>query len=334
MKRVLVLGNGFDRDFGSDTTYKTYAYTHFSKIQYVSPLFHELKARFDSLDDKNWFDFELEIAHYLKKWSSQTISSDVIQADEQYFKELLSMCRYMDIVGWKTPYSQREGYVNKNIQSEPFLFKNNVLLTERKQSVAYRILLLIAQYPDFFSDIITFNYTPLPDYLGIAVDQQYSSDSDTIRRVMAALSPKLKPIHITGPESQRKGVLGVSSTTPIPQGYEFLRKSNQVSKQDFEFVRDAIYDANQLIIFGHSLGESDFDYFSPLFKDMFSLEPHHDREVTIITYNNNRTLLENIQKMVGRKSIQMSKNFVKIKFIYTDYIESNWNWTSFINNFH
>lgn len=342
LKRVLVLGNGFDLDLGSDTTYYTYASTHFNNSKTHSPLYDFLALKYKQAKEKNWFDFEAEIASYLEQIAQlPIIDAQMIQADKKYFEEeLLPLCQYMNTVGWKTPFYEREGYVDKNTANDSSLYKNPVQLEVRKQSVAYKTLELIAKHPGHYSRIITFNYTKLPIYVNNALSDVYDCKPEVISTYSKIIDGKMFPIHIEGPKEDKRGVLGVSDSALVPKGYEFLKKSTQVSTERREQVIKTIFEADELIVFGHSLGDSDSDYFQPLFADMFKDmtvrrdNPPRDRMITFITYRDNRGIMMQIQKMAAVKNILFHSHYPKLRFIYTDQLESLWAWKEFESGFN
>ena len=343
LKRVLILGNGFDLDLGSDTTYFTYASTHFNNSKIHSPLYDYLALKYDQEKEKNWFDFEAEIASYLLERIAPLpiIDTKKIQADKKYFEEeLLPLCRYMDIVGWKTPFYEREEYVDRNNATDSSLFKNPVQLEVRKQSVAYKTLELIARHPEHYSRIISFNYTKLPIYVNNALSDVYGCKPDMISTYGKIIEGKILPIHIEGSKEDKRGVLGVSDSVIVPYGYEFLRKSTQVSVERRELVIKTIFEADELVLFGHSLGDSDSDYFQPIFADMFKEmtarknNSSRDRKITVITYRDNKSIMMQIQKMAAVKNILFHSNYPKLRFIYTDQLESQWAWEEFESEFN
>ena len=134
-KRVLVIGNGFDLDFGSDTRYCTFARGELSQLsENDSPLLRFLKKKYNELQDKNWFGFEKELAEYVS--SIQGVpSEDTIERDRKDFQGLLSIWKYMDRMGWKTEKEQRTEYVNSHLEDKPGLQVNPVQIWGRDESV-------------------------------------------------------------------------------------------------------------------------------------------------------------------------------------------------------
>lgn len=320
-KRVLVIGNGFDLDFGSDTRYCTYARVELSQLsENDSPLLRFLKKKYIELQDKNWFDFEKELAEYVS--SIQGVpNEETIEKDRKDFQGLLSIGKFMDIVGWKTEKEQRTEYVNSHLNDKPELLSNPVQIWGRDESVANLLLNLIAKSPSYFSQIVTFNYTNLYQYLRVAIDELYCHDDIKTEDVLEKIH--IIPIHIEPFGNNDKiGVLGIEDSLNVPAGYEFLKKSNQIEENKRRRVISLIFEAEELVIFGHSLGNSDSDYFKPLFMDMFSENPSHERKITFITKGNNSGIWEQIRKYTGQINIMPKKRCTDIHFVNTEAIES------------
>ena len=85
MSRILIIGNGFDIDYGFDTTYFTFAKAHFSSHHEGCPLFRFLKNELK--DDSLWYDLEKELEIYVTNYSKDNTDEDV-KNDQGYFDEL------------------------------------------------------------------------------------------------------------------------------------------------------------------------------------------------------------------------------------------------------
>ena len=290
-------------------------------------MFLYLKEKYESKQNKAWFNFEDEILSYAESLNTKPISQDCLTADRDYFhNHLIPIARVLNIFAWKTPFYERVEFVDKNKKNyDP----NPVQFKGRKNSVAYKILELIAGNPEYFSEIITFNYTDLPSYIRNAMSEYYDYNRDRVQESMEQL--KITPVHIETKNEHQYGVLGISDLSLIPQEYNFLRKSNQIASEKRDRVMQSMLEADELVIFGHSLGDSDADYFKPIFKDMFSEHPTHERKVTLITKNSNKDLLERITKLNDDNNIHIKSNFEQLKFVYTDSLESMWEWWDLSN---
>lgn len=330
-KRVLIIGNGFDLDFGSDTRYSTFARSYLSEqSESDSNLLHYLKKKYEEIPNKDWFDFEKEIENYIK--DKKAPSQESIDADKEDFNRLLGIGHSMDIIAWKTHREERSEYVNANLDKNPSLFPNPVQMWGRENSMANKILHLIAQYPTYFSKIISFNYTNFYEYLKVAIDDYVKHDDEKSYEILNMLS--IIPIHIEPKDSgERTAVLGINDSVIVPSGYEFLKKGNQIEKSRRESAIQDIFKADELVIFGHSLGDSDADYFKPLFKDMFSENPSHERRITFITKGNNSGIWEQIRRYSGLINIMPKKCCTDIHFIDTAVMESVFEYESLLMDF-
>ena len=191
---------------------------------------------------------------------------------------------------------------------------------------------LIAESPTYFSQIVTFNYTNLYKYLRVAIDELYCHDDIKTEDILEKIH--FIPIHIEPFGNDDKiAVLGIEDSVNVPDGYEFLKKSNQIEENKRRRVISLIFEADELVIFGHSLGNSDADYFRPLFKDMFSENPSHERIITFITKGNNSGIREQIRKYSGLINIMPKKRCTDIHFIDTAVMESVFEYESLLMDF-
>ena len=64
-KIVVILGNGFDLDFGLKTSYKDFWESEFCPKDYPAPLINHLNQRWrDNLEAVKWYDLENELLNY------------------------------------------------------------------------------------------------------------------------------------------------------------------------------------------------------------------------------------------------------------------------------
>lgn len=151
--------------------------------------------------------------------------------------------------------------------------------------------------------IYTFNYT----------------DLDLIMRVMG-YNGLFKSVHIHGSVEDKTLVLGIEGDNiNIMPEYSFLIKTNNNNYRENEIEQDMM-NANEVIIFGHSLNMIDAVYFKDYLCDLSS-NVNHNRKLTIITYNEDSklALLDNIRKM----EISVPKLFLRghLEILLTDKIE-------------
>lgn len=84
-------------------------------------------------------------------------------------------------------------------------------------------------------------------------------------------------------------ILGAGDNTQIPDEYDWLYKTSNRNYSSNNLA-DSLANADEICIFGHSLGENDFDYFKPFFKrisqdiDLTYHNPMTDRRIKVTIY--------------------------------------------------
>ena len=120
------------------------------------------------------------------------------------------------------------------------------------------------------------------------------------------------------------GICGIDDSIKLPKNMKFFRKSGQFDDISIrEDIINYINNADELIIFGHSLGLCDSDYFKDIFCKLFS-EDSEDKRITIITYDNKGPIIEKIATLTGKTKNELlsSKHFYKLHFLYTKHIDN------------
>jgi len=84
-------------------------------------------------------------------------------------------------------------------------------------------------------------------------------------------------------------ILGAGDNTLLPDEYDWLYKTSNKNYSSNNLA-DSLANADEICIFGHSLGENDFDYFKPFFKrisqdiDLTYHNPMTDRRIKVTIY--------------------------------------------------
>lgn len=339
INRVFIVGNGFDLDCGLDTTYDTFCKTHFcdsNTADYTSSKMYKfLKEKFViATEGKNWFSLEDEMRNYIIQHNSEFQSS--FKSDRCYFNELIKAIRiHIQIFAQTTKCMERTEYVRANADNTD-LFKNPVQIHIRKDSVAYEVLKSIVRNPLYFTQIISFNYTNIQNVLNCVVGEIVGFNESQLNK-RKDLLPHVQYIHCNF--DSNCAVLGIEQRifandgqeVVIPQSYNFLKKCNQFSPSERQRAIDTVMTADELVIFGHSLGQADADYFKPLFEDMFANKPSHERKITFITYNDNREILKHVKYYAGGNNIVPHHSFKDLSFIYTSVEESRITYSNLLN---
>lgn len=175
----------------------------------------------------------------------------------------------------------------------------------RKISCAAMLLKLMCDYPAEF-EIYNFNYTDLnvlAKSLGYEGHLHYS--------------------HVHG-DLQSEIILGFEDDVPELQDFYYMIKTFN-SSYSTSHIRESLSKAHEVIIFGHSLGSTDYPYFSEFFASKSSISSKFDNpmRISIITANEDSKLsiLKQLRKMNNnRTNILLDRN--DVTFFYTN------NWTT------
>ena len=157
--------------------------------------------------------------------------------------------------------------LKKYLQSEQTNLRKNAHDNKAKE-----ILTMFSKKKNYF--IHSFNYT----------------DIKNISSILNIRLDKYRIEEVHGTLEDGDIILGAGDNTQLPKEYDWLYKTS--NKNYFSNnLADSLANADEIFIFGHSLGENDFDYFKPFFQrisqhmDLSYHGPMTDRrlKLTIIT---------------------------------------------------
>ena len=298
-KIVLILGNGFDLDLGLKTSYKDFWESEFCPKDYPAPLIHHLNQRWpDNLEAVKWYDLENELLNYYKSIPDPTKGQDIITEEERALLEKFTS--YGQACGW---YNEQLDLVQSLIDKGVLFYNGNILRhvdehlkedalkspiwRDRKalglikdglckylksivgqgydsESVALNVLFAAetAREAGNFLNIYTFNYTELPvDY------------GDGFKDIIH---------YVHGSRLKEKIIVGTRDDQDIDSNYDFLQKSFDPHFNPPALVADLL-DADEVIIFGHSIGTNDRQYFKAFFKQQTDYANPKRKDITIFT---------------------------------------------------
>lgn len=337
-KIVLVVGNGFDLDLGLKTSYKNFWESEYCPKNYPSPIIRHLNGKwYKDLNAVRWYDLENE----LHTFALSGDKSDVISEEERSFLQrnseydlyneyiFLSRCNtfnslvnkgcirvesipnikvnvpyhshYLCPVGWRNKQSLQliKDGLCKYLKSVEFSFKTNYNTT-----VAYNVLqsLFCSLEAGASLDIFSFNYTHFPD-LGIRLDV---------------------PVHyMHGSCEDGKVIIGTRDDLSIEKDYDYLQKAMDPYFNPPALVK-SLREADEVIFFGHSLGENDKQYFTSFFRHSASFDSQQSKDITIFTFDQTAEddIKRSLNKMTdGNLSVLFSNNnlmFIKTAAIADD----------------
>lgn len=169
------------------------------------------------------------------------------------------------------------------------------------ESMAAKVLKAIVAN-GYFTSIYTFNYTDLyniAERIGIHSRFDYES--------------------VHGSLARNSIIIGVDDSAQLRNGYSYLRKvfSEYYTSHN---IRYALQECDEVVFFGHSLGETDYPYFADFFDDQSQCaERKNGKHITIFTKDNKSRyqILEQLRMMNGGRTERL-QNDNDFKIIMTD----------------
>lgn len=297
MENVIVFGNGFDLAFDLPTSYADFVNSSYWPINGAAAvpdtgflmgfIYDFTRRNLDSLGNVNWIDLESLILEYaLSKKKRLNFASDdeVVKADKAFF-ELLKR-RF-------TEYLVYEVY--------PLLtskLKSDLLLVNKVMKA------VIAN--GSFKKAYSFNYTDTAEI----IDFVYGC-SLNVTHLHGVVRDACDPI-----------ILGISDSADVPSEYSFLMKSHHSSFCSHN-LNDDLYGADEIILYGLSLGSADFEYFKrflvDIVKDYRSGTPK--KHIHIFTFDDKSRsgIMKSITDIAG---LRMSDVYACIDFKF--YVAVGW----------
>lgn len=295
-KIVVILGNGFDLDLGLKTSYKHFWESDFCPKDYPAPIIKHLNQCWPgSLDAVKWYDLENELLMYAIKGDKK----DVVSAQERNYilsnddstlytrinyygsDDIMSSLvekGYMKIdrgstyrvtIPYKEDYSMTAQWRDQKALQHIKDGLCNYLVSlqyerEAKDTIAYQVLQFLSIEADGKSSvaIYSFNYTDAKDF------------------VNAAQNAKIQYMH----GNCRDGgiIIGTRDDSEFVPSYDFLQKSFDPSFNPPALVAD-LQEADEVIIFGHSIGDNDRQYFKAFFLHQTDFANTRRKDITIFT---------------------------------------------------
>ncbi|WP_320906247.1 AbiH family protein [Bacteroides nordii] len=303
-KRVLIIGNGFDLCLGRKTSYKDFCQSEFCPKNYPSPLIKHLNDKWnDNLDAVKWYDLENELYNYyirIKNNNGQIIDlyndkekeilnliqtngpiskyNSFIQANAETVNKLLNK----DIL-WMPQFDYYLRLSHEDILNSPIerdkkalqLIKDGLIqyLIKVQQeainenSIAAIVARVFMQNKSNDQIVVySFNYTSFSE---VAPNSSFAMEfNDTINYVHGCI---LDENIILGTRDEK-----------IAHNYDFIQKSFDSQYNPPAMVYD-LMDADDITIFGHSLGINDSQYFKAFFERQSSSTNPQKKNITIFT---------------------------------------------------
>lgn len=339
-KRVLVVGNGFDIAIGRKTGYPDFYQSKYCPKHYPAPVIAWLNEKLGDRDDVKWYDLESElqnyaieankngnadgpfyseeekkVIYYLKTTSCEPISKIYreVATGVECFNEIeadLVNRNILYVDSWgvtRVPfelseltqtYSERDRIALQMIKQGLSAFLNNMPDEQHKvDNLAYLLMKESLEDIQERTIVYSFNYT---DISRAFTKDEYRADDFDERIHYVHGSLKTNDIII----GAKDGDYGK---------YNFLQKVFDPDYTSSTLLPDLLA-AEEVVIYGHSLGDCDSQYFEPFFYQQ--VQPNATRKtITIYTFDekSKEDIKCNLQKLTGNKlSYLCNMNTVEI----------------------
>lgn len=297
-KIVLILGNGFDLDLGLKTSYKDFWESEYCPKDYPAPLIKHLNESWpDSIDAVKWYDMENELLNYYKLRRLTPDYPDVISSDlmeyvrnfnpyeyacraytgiDPEMEELVSLGygKFNELPMWALIPLQEEFKKSQECRDKSALqlikerlckyLSSIYKVNQTSNNVSFQVLAYLDEEAKKGNlvNIYTFNYTPV---------------------LLNGSKPDAAIVHyMHGRCSEGKIIIGTRDDKEFSPSYDFLQKSFDPSFNPPAIVAD-LQEADEVVIFGHSIGENDWPYFKAFFKQQTDFTNKHRKDITIFT---------------------------------------------------
>ena len=260
-------------------------------------------------------------------------------------------------LGWKTQFSEFAGsaYWPSRLGQPSNLF--NLLSTNRNQSKWFDVEKLMATYADpkrgmtsssrakgdkeFFDQFSA----ALMSYLREQQSQDIAKDSTAAKVLstvlalhhytkiysfnytdLSLIAMKLgvtyhfKYEHVHGELRNDSAIIGIPDSADVVANYEFLYKTFSPHYSSHEILFDLL-DADEVIFFGHSLGQVDYHYFQRFFQQQCrsDMQRSDGKRITIFTYDaaSRLSILKQLRNM-NEKRTDLLFNQNELNIFMTD----------------
>lgn len=231
---------------------------------------------------------------------------------ESFFKKYV--LRYSDVVSYEEIYGEFTKVRDLLTQ-----YINGIEIEYDKiaiESIASKFIASISENGDY--DIYSFNYT------------DFSKICDVTNHHIG----ENKCHYIHGLAKRNNIILGTEDDKNIGNNFSFIFKyfdhnynSNNINK--------VLEGANSIIFFGHSLGETDYHYFSNFFNVQSNRSLYKEsKEITIFTYDkgSEREILNQLRNMGGDNSVGLLRDMNRFQIFCTSLDEDRDKITQFLEN--
>lgn len=291
-KLVFVVGNGFDMDLKLDTSYKSFINSLDFKKHIQNNIVNDLKneaIRFKKLDISsrkklNYIPQQVSVFNLLAAKSSLENWYDI--------EKQLAIIAHNGLNISNSIENHAELLDLLSITEESFYQLHSALgqylshlsyASIAHNSTAYYLFRVLNKYPSLVQ-VSSFNYT---DFDLIFPDEN-----------------QLRVDHIHGRLKDNSLIIGIQDDIEIDSTCNYMIKSFSEHFRSHNLIYD-LEDADEIIFFGHSLGETDYHYFEDLFqRQTVKSSAKKDLRLSIFTYNeeSRMNILQQLRNMNHKRT--------------------------------
>lgn len=292
-KIVLILGNGFDLDLGLKTSYKDFWETKLCPKTYPAPLIQHLNNKWPNKITVKWFDLENELFYYYDTVIKPGLVKDVVtEKEREFIRTIIEPIWNLGEYGNDNPYII--SLTNKGViqlrQPWPKSYyipdKEDLSLSilERDQIAFEKIKLNLKSYIRYIENAETYKDS-FANRVRIATEK--AADNGDFVDVYTFNYTKIEcdrcnVYHVHGSCDNDNIIIGTGDNAIINSDYDFLYKSFDPKFYPPD-ISSSLKRADEVIIFGHSIGENDRQYFKQFFKQQASYTQNSRKRITIFT---------------------------------------------------
>lgn len=304
-ERILIIGNGFDLDLGMKTSYKDFFNSRFwsyhnRKYDYSANNYAYPQALSDALliekEESKWFDIEAAMGRYA-------------------CHKRHSEGGYLHPNHIEKAQDDKVQYEKITSDLKSYLIETQKKSTLKKESVAAQVFKAIL-HNGYFDRIFSFNYTDLK-----AIAKTLGERSDFwYTHMHGSLDTEI--------------ILGIESRMEFDYLYRFMCKEYNPNYQSRLLIRH-LNEAEEVVIFGHSLGSIDYHYFKSFFQKQSAdiLSKEESKRITIFTYDeeSQMDICDQLRNMNDRKLDSLYGNNI-LQIFRTKDCEGTRQYKDFLNH--
>lgn len=303
-KKILILGNGFDLDLGRKTSYKSFYESEFCPKDYPAPIIKHLNEKWtDNLESVKWYDLENEILNYYEKIEHKEITGyDLYGVNERkilvQIKQIPTHTTFsiiqdnLDVINRLLADNILSLSSSNHLIVHPDAFLSPVERDVKAiQKIKYGLMKYLEgiQGANIKEDSVAaaivrtfaYNYEHLDEYTVYSFNYMtlhsiYNRNAvDTFNDITQFVHGAIKDSNI---------IIGTKDYKISPE-YDFIQKSFDPQFNPPTLGVDLLL-ADDITIFGHSLGVNDSQYFKPFFEQQSQMTAKK-KTITIFTKDEN-----------------------------------------------